>query len=573
MAARTGLFGMRTPGAVAVAVIGAAGLGLVGYEIYKRSRDAAPETAVIGGDTAENSAASQPRDPAADPASPATGESPPTGDSVADAPDGSPDTAADSAAAPDSTAEASDNTTDPTPTDDAAPPALVPPAFDVVRVEPDGTGVIAGTGPAEGTVTLYVDEVEQETVEVTGSGKFVAFLSLEISDRPRLLTLRARREGLESWARDQIILAPGAGAPASAPDRLAADTTASDVIAEAATVDVAATDDSADDTTAAITTVATETGGGTGATTASETETVATAALSSADAPSQGGATTGPDAMAAAPSGPGDTATGRLPQTPGAEGTAPDFGPDIAAAGQPPAGSAGPADPQANAQSDPAPRPRDAAAPVSPEAPGAPDAPGTEPRDFAAPDSRDAPGGVSVLRAGADGVELIQPGTPDRPEALDRLALDTISYSDSGEVLLAGRAPEGTAVRVYLDNRPVADLPIAADGHWRGEVPGIRPGVYTLRLDQVSDDGRVGGRLETPFKREAASVLAAARSDLPADSAAIAAVTVQRGDTLWAISQDRYGSGFLYVRVFEANRDSIRDPDLIYPGQVFAIPN
>ena len=69
------------------------------------------------------------------------------------------------------------------------------------------------------------------------------------------------------------------------------------------------------------------------------------------------------------------------------------------------------------------------------------------------------------------------------------------------------------------------------------------------------------------------SVLAAARSDLPADSAAIAAVTVQRGDTLWAISQDRYGSGFLYVRVFEANRDSIRDPDLIYPGQVFAIPN
>ena len=50
-------------------------------------------------------------------------------------------------------------------------------------------------------------------------------------------------------------------------------------------------------------------------------------------------------------------------------------------------------------------------------------------------------------------------------------------------------------------------------------------------------------------------------------------MTVQRGDTLWAISQDRYGSGFLYVRVFEANRDSIRDPDLIYPGQVFSVPN
>ncbi len=49
-------------------------------------------------------------------------------------------------------------------------------------------------------------------------------------------------------------------------------------------------------------------------------------------------------------------------------------------------------------------------------------------------------------------------------------------------------------------------------------------------------------------------------------------VTVQTGDTLWAISRDRYGDGLLYVRVFEANRESIKNPDLIYPGQVFTIP-
>jgi nucleoid-associated protein YgaU len=32
------------------------------------------------------------------------------------------------------------------------------------------------------------------------------------------------------------------------------------------------------------------------------------------------------------------------------------------------------------------------------------------------------------------------------------------------------------------------------------------------------------------------------------------------------------GSGFDYVQIFNANRDQIRDPDLIYPGQVFTIP-
>lgn len=49
-------------------------------------------------------------------------------------------------------------------------------------------------------------------------------------------------------------------------------------------------------------------------------------------------------------------------------------------------------------------------------------------------------------------------------------------------------------------------------------------------------------------------------------------VTVQPGATLWAIARDRYGEGQLYLQVFEANKDKIRDPDLIYPGQVFAVP-
>ncbi len=49
-------------------------------------------------------------------------------------------------------------------------------------------------------------------------------------------------------------------------------------------------------------------------------------------------------------------------------------------------------------------------------------------------------------------------------------------------------------------------------------------------------------------------------------------VTVQPGNTLWQIARDRYGEGILYVRVFDANRGQIRDPDLIYPGQVFDLP-
>ena len=80
-------------------------------------------------------------------------------------------------------------------------------------------------------------------------------------------------------------------------------------------------------------------------------------------------------------------------------------------------------------------------------------------------------------------------------------------------------------------------------------------------------------RVETPFKREEPSVLAALDTgEAPEEGIRLSLVTVQRGNTLWGIASKTYGEGILYVRVFEANRDRIRDPDLIYPGQVFTVP-
>ncbi len=185
-----------------------------------------------------------------------------------------------------------------------------------------------------------------------------------------------------------------------------------------------------------------------------------------------------------------------------------------------------------------------------------------------------APAAVAVLRATRDGIELLQPATPRRPEAMAQIALDTIGYSETGDVQLSGRAQGKSVVRIYLDNKPVADLNAAEDGQWKGQLSGITPGIYTLRLDELGQTGQVLSRLETPFKRESPEVLnPPAPENAPEHQPLIRAVTVQKGDTLWAISRSRYGDGLLYVRVFQANRTSIRDPDLIYPGQVFALPD
>ena len=167
----------------------------------------------------------------------------------------------------------------------------------------------------------------------------------------------------------------------------------------------------------------------------------------------------------------------------------------------------------------------------------------------------------AVLMASETGVELVQPASP---RVMSQVALDAISYSESGDAQLAGRAPSEGFVRVYLDNKPITTKRIAENGDWRIELPEVDTGVYTLRVDEVDTEGKVQSRVETPFKREEPAKIA--------EGAEVKLVTVQPGATLWAIARERYGQGELYFQVYEANKDQIRDPDLIYPGQVFDIP-
>ncbi|MCW1933533.1 LysM peptidoglycan-binding domain-containing protein [Pararhodobacter zhoushanensis] len=69
-------------------------------------------------------------------------------------------------------------------------------------------------------------------------------------------------------------------------------------------------------------------------------------------------------------------------------------------------------------------------------------------------------------------------------------------------------------------------------------------------------------------------VTATAPASAPPTVAApqVSLITVQPGNTLWHISRERYGEGERYVIIYNANRSQIRDPDLIYPGQIFTLP-
>lgn len=160
---------------------------------------------------------------------------------------------------------------------------------------------------------------------------------------------------------------------------------------------------------------------------------------------------------------------------------------------------------------------------------------------------------------------LVQPPSPAGvPKSAD-LALSTLDYDDRGQVTITGQADPGTVVRAYINNQMVAEGVAGPDGRWRLTPPAtIEPGKHRLRLDRIAKDGKPVARLELPFDRVVVA---------PASSSDGRRLHVVRGDNLWNIAHAHYGTGFHYTVIFGANKDQIRDPHLIYPGQVFTLPN
>ncbi len=180
-----------------------------------------------------------------------------------------------------------------------------------------------------------------------------------------------------------------------------------------------------------------------------------------------------------------------------------------------------------------------------------------------------------IVVAGSDGARVIQ-GEPDAelaalqaeptsqpaPRVLADLSLDTITYDAAGDVVVGGRGSDDQFVRVYVNNRAVETKRIGETGQWKVVLTNVDEGLYTLRVDSIDESGEVTARVESPFKRE---------TPRPAELGST--VTIQPGFTLWYLAERKYGEGFQYVQIFQANRDRIKNPDLIYPGQVFDLPN
>jgi len=148
------------------------------------------------------------------------------------------------------------------------------------------------------------------------------------------------------------------------------------------------------------------------------------------------------------------------------------------------------------------------------------------------------------------------------PSTGQALSLDTAEYGARDRLVLSGHADPGARLNVYAGERLLGTVTADPAGKWSLMSPHREPaGGFELRLDQLAADGSVARRIAAPLERPTTGALAHGGT-----------YVVRNGNSLWLIARHFYGQGTRYTAIYIANREQIRDPNRIYPGQQFKLP-
>ncbi len=170
--------------------------------------------------------------------------------------------------------------------------------------------------------------------------------------------------------------------------------------------------------------------------------------------------------------------------------------------------------------------------------------------------------GGPVRRSGDIVALSVMPPQPTPAPEGQALSLDTAEYGARDRLVLSGHADPGARLNVYAGERLLGTVTADPAGKWSLMSPHREPaGGFELRLDQLAADGSVARRIAAPLERPTTGALAHGGT-----------YVVRNGNSLWLIARHFYGQGTRYTAIYIANREQIRDPNRIYPGQQFKLP-
>ena len=151
------------------------------------------------------------------------------------------------------------------------------------------------------------------------------------------------------------------------------------------------------------------------------------------------------------------------------------------------------------------------------------------------------------------------------------IQIRSLSWENKSTLRLSGFASGGYSMRAYFDDQFIASIELDSAPtdnkayRWSMVAEALmQPNInYPLLAELIDKNGNIIKKSSINVSLEALAI--------GEDGSEM--MVIHKGDALWRIAYRAYGQGVRYVDIFKRNNERINDPNLIFPNQIFAIPD
>ena len=163
---------------------------------------------------------------------------------------------------------------------------------------------------------------------------------------------------------------------------------------------------------------------------------------------------------------------------------------------------------------------------------------------------------VKIRDKGEVGIEIL-----NNNQEVRGLALDSSEHFDNEKLRLKGRSIPKAEIQIFISKKLIGKSIADVQGNWEFSINEIVFENYDLEIKSSFENNILSlktqilnGKIDSKLFYEKE-------------------IIVENGNSLWRIARKTLGGGILYAEIYKNNKKIINDPDLIFPGQVFKIPN
>ena len=163
---------------------------------------------------------------------------------------------------------------------------------------------------------------------------------------------------------------------------------------------------------------------------------------------------------------------------------------------------------------------------------------------------------MKIKNKNQSGIEIM-----NNNEQIKGLALDSVEHFDNNKLRLKGRSIPDYEIQIFLSQKLIGKSLVNSNGMWEFSINKIEFNSVDLEIRSSYENNILSLKTKILNGNIDQKLLFEKK------------IIVEDGNSLWRIARKTLGGGILYAEIYKNNKKIIDDPNLIFPGQVFKIPN